>query len=90
MSVIVKSAEQVPMPPSTTGIDFESSGAVVWERAERARAKKIKPSEPVLTLFVVMLVLEYASDGEKSRRAQGASRGSMILRLGAWVSVFGA
>ncbi len=72
------------MPASTTGIDFESSGAVVWETAERARAKKIKPSEPVLTLFVVMLVLEYASDGEKSRR------GSMILRLCAGVSVFGA
>ena len=84
MSVIVKSVEQVPMPPSTTGIDLESSGAVVWERAERARAKKIKPNEPVLKLFMVMLILEYASAGEKSRR------GSMILRLCAWVSVFGA
>jgi hypothetical protein len=57
---MVKSTEQVPIAPSTTGIVFESSGAVVWEREKGARARKIRQREDVLKLFMVMLILEYA------------------------------
>jgi hypothetical protein len=63
---MVKSTEQVPIPPSMTGIVFESSGVVVWVRAKGERARKIRQREEILRVFMVMVILEYVCVGGES------------------------
>jgi hypothetical protein len=87
---MMKSTAQEPIPPSTTGTDLESPGAVVCEKMQSgsARANKSNDSDRVLKLFGFMLALDYASAGEKSL-AQKSGRWISFAQAGPGLSSLG-